>query len=349
MSSHLEILIQEQLLVHDVNQVCENMLQHLKSSDVASPDEIQTISLFIFRSGNNEVFVKLIHFLFHEKIDYIPWSLICTFASRFKSQLKPAFYQFVKEGVTETRLTNEAARAARALPAVPDISQWLLQRNHELMNRIDQDKAKLMDQLEYFKSQRLFEQEKKVLQRLYKMYPSEDSIKQLYQENQLRYAEDFLNRRSKSSSHKLSHLQKETLKNESNAQFAESLIDESLKHPEIAYELAVSAFIHEEFTAGLKILEESEKRSELTSEMLWLKVELLLASQRHLEVLQLLPNIEQQLASDAETFFATAYFRAQALWGLKQNHLAVEVLEALLDSRPNYRSAQLLLSKWKSS
>lgn len=344
MSSHLEILIQEQLLSHNVEQVCENLIQHLESADVASPDEIKTIAQFLLRSGSADKFIKLITFLFREKIEHIPWSAILEFAQNYKSQWPSGFLKYVKEGALECRQEFELARTSQIAQDIPEVFDWVEQRNHSLIQKMDQEKAKLLDQLEYFKSQRLFDQEKKNLMRLYKMYPNEPSIKHLYQENQLRYAEDFLNRRNKSANKNLSQLQKEYLKKEVDAKFSESLLKQSQNNPDLIYDLAISALIHEEYETGLKILEPAES----TSEIEWLRIELLLAAQRHLEVLQILPNLETQFAADAETFFATAYYRAQALWGLKQSHLAIEVLEALLESRPNYRSAQLLLSKWTS-
>lgn len=346
MSSHLEILIQEQLLSLTVEQVCENIIQHLGSADAVSSSEVQTAALFISRSGKPEKFNQLIHVLLENKSDYIPWASIVEFTSNYQQQLKPVYFQFIKEGVLETQQQFDLTCVDSLVnQEISEIHQWHLEKNHKLNKALDEAKAKLLDQLEYFKSQRLFDQEKKILIRLYKMFPNELTIKQLYQENQLRYAEDFLNRRTKSSSNNANLLQKNFNKSETNVEFAKSLVEQSQLHPDLIYELAVSAFIHEEYKAGLEILKEAE----LTPEMQWLRIELLLASDHYLEVLGVLPEIEKNLAHESETFFATAYYRAQALWGLKQTHLAIEVLEALLDSRPSYRSAQLLLSKWRSS
>ncbi|HRO68156.1 MAG TPA: hypothetical protein PL182_11375, partial [Pseudobdellovibrionaceae bacterium] len=68
---------------------------------------------------------------------------------------------------------------------------------------------------------------------------------------------------------------------------------------------------------------------------------------RLVELLHELARVELLQSEDSETFFATAYLRAQALWGLGQKHAAIEVMESLLASRPQYRSGLSLLSLWR--
>src|SRR5690606_30020977 len=78
----------------------------------------------------------------------------------------------------------------------------------------------------------------------------------------------------------------------------------------------------------------------------WLRLEALLGCRRFIELLTELTNMEMALSHEPETFFATAYLRAQAFWGLGQKHNAIEVLEGLLASRPHYRAASSLLTLW---
>ena len=79
----------------------------------------------------------------------------------------------------------------------------------------------------------------------------------------------------------------------------------------------------------------------------WLRLELMLGANRNLELLNELAVVEQAHSEDPETFYATAYLRAQALWALGQEEQAVEILESLLSARPQYRAGVSLLTLWR--
>jgi hypothetical protein len=110
----------------------------------------------------------------------------------------------------------------------------------------------------------------------------------------------------------------------------------------MAFDFAVAAYMLESFEDALSLLSFSEE----TESLIWFRMEVLLKCRRFVELLTDLAKIEILFAHDPETFFATAYLRAQAMWGLGQKHTAIEVLEGLLAARPHYRAASALLSIW---
>jgi hypothetical protein len=110
----------------------------------------------------------------------------------------------------------------------------------------------------------------------------------------------------------------------------------------MAFEFAIAAIMLESYEAALQILEFCEP----TESLLWLRLEVLLQCRRFVEVLNEIAQVEVMLAHQPETFFATAYLRAQALWGLGQKHTAIEVIEGVLAARPHYRAASALLNIW---
>ena len=99
----------------------------------------------------------------------------------------------------------------------------------------------------------------------------------------------------------------------------------------------------DQFEDSLHILSFSNDESEA---FLWFRLEALLKARHFVEVLHEITHIELQFAHEPETFFATAYLRAQAYWGLGQKHSAMEVMDSVLVSRPHYRAASALLSLW---
>lgn len=84
-----------------------------------------------------------------------------------------------------------------------------------------------------------------------------------------------------------------------------------------------------------------------SSEKDWLSCELMLLQNKFVNLLALLPQIEKQYATDAQTFFHTAYMRAKCFHGLGQKETAIEVLESLTTTQPDYRDASILLTQWR--
>lgn len=79
----------------------------------------------------------------------------------------------------------------------------------------------------------------------------------------------------------------------------------------------------------------------------WLLCELLLLQNKFLDLLSLLPQIEVRYSNDPQTFFHTAYMRAKCYDGLGQRETAIEILDSLTTTSPDYRDASILLSQWR--
>ena len=83
-----------------------------------------------------------------------------------------------------------------------------------------------------------------------------------------------------------------------------------------------------------------------TPEKNWLTLELLIQCRRFVECLAAVDQVELSYAEDPESTFGAAYVRARALRGLGQTSLALEILQGIVNVRPNYRSAQTLIHEW---
>ena len=99
----------------------------------------------------------------------------------------------------------------------------------------------------------------------------------------------------------------------------------------------------ESYETGLNIIRVYQ--NEIKS--VWLLIEVLIKNNRYLEVLSILPIIEKSLADDPETFFATTYYRAISYWNLGEKNTALEILETLIETKPNYRSSEVLIEEWR--
>lgn len=344
MSTNLELLINDNLNELSQEAVADLVVDFIDSAESLSPDEVHSAFYFLLRAGAYPQFFQMVIKAFKYDKFAIPWDLLIEVLNLSSAPVDQKFLKAIISGITQENAGPDASRSQRFDRYHQEFKTWRQERATVVNTSIENQKLKLMDQLDYFRSQRLYEQEKRLLAKLFNMYPDDQAIQKLYKAHRERYADEIL---SKTSRHK-SRTSKINLIDPEDKIFGKELSDslkkEALNSPEMAYELAISAFIHEEFESGLEIL----KNAPQSSEAQWLRLEMMLGAKRFLEIINILPNIENAYSDDSETFFATAYYRALSLWGLGQKDLAIEVMESLLESRPNYRSGLSLLSQWKS-
>lgn len=345
MAANLELEIQNQLLDHSTLEVTEQLLAYVRESENLGPDEVQSIFTFFLKTGSYKSIIHACLENFAIEKFPTPWHLFIEALTLGAYPMDQKILNAIVKGILDSKSELEACRSLRLDRYRQEFIRWRAARHEHYLNEVVAEKNKLLDQLDYVKSQRLYDQEKKVLSRLFKMFPDDEAIRTLYREHTERYAEEILLRKVRPQKQRNPFREKPDPEYEQVSKaFAESLVMQSIEVPNMAYELAVAALVHELYEAGLSILEQcppSRPRD-------WLHLELLLGARHHLELLQSLNNVEIQYSDDPETFFATAYYRAQALWGLGQSHTAIEVLESLLESRPSYRSGLSLLSQWRS-
>jgi hypothetical protein len=78
----------------------------------------------------------------------------------------------------------------------------------------------------------------------------------------------------------------------------------------------------------------------------WMTLDLLIECRRFVECLVSVDQVEIAHCHDPETTFGAAYIRARALHGLGQDAQAIEILQSIVNIRPNYRSARTLMHEW---
>ncbi|KYG63225.1 hypothetical protein AZI86_15160 [Bdellovibrio bacteriovorus] len=353
MSAYIELEIQNLLNeTSDLDEVGQRLIQHLESSLEISDDNhftaenINALSRFLLKSESPSLLIGFV--LRHlDKSDFkIPWPYFLEALTMMGSELNEKTLNALSEGINETDGLDFAARAKNA-PPLTELSQRRSDRKYKIHKDYLNNKRLLLDQLVTLRTQQLFEQEKNLLQRLQKLYPGDRDIRDEASEYKQRNALEILQKRSpKNRSLKLETFTPQDPAVEmALAALTESLLDHAEAQPEMAIDFAIALFMLENYEGALQVL---SYYPDDTESFMWLRLEILLRARHYVEVLNDLARVEVILASDPETFFATAYLRAQALWGLGQKHAAVEVLEGLMASRPHYRAASALLSIWSA-
>lgn len=346
MSKYIELEIQNLLKeASDLNEVADRLLEYLDAHpDNLNADNVTAIARFFLNAKLNSTLVAFVlHRLEREEFP-VPWPYFLEALANTKAHIDETTAQSMLEGIYEDNATLEAARSTKLSDILPELKKWSEERKTKIQHEYLSNKELLLNQLLTLRTQQLYEQEKKVLYRLQKLYPGDLDVFQEVREHRQRHALDILQTKSpRQRSIQTSDLIKKTPENERTTQaLMASLKEHAETSPELAFDFAIVAFMLDEFETSLEL----QKKCIESPSLLWLQLETLLHAKRFLELLHQITTVEIKLSSDPETFFATAYYRAQALWGLGQRNAAMDVLEALLTARPNYRAAGALLSIW---
>lgn len=346
MSNYIELEIQSILNeIDDLDYASDRLIHNLESSDSMDAENITALAKFLY---NAKAHSKLVHFcikLFQNEKPFIPWPYLFEAMEQLTLKGDTRFVDALIEGLEETHSQLEAARSKVAAQYIPEAAQWAVERRYQQQKSYEANKKVYLEQLVMLRTQQLYEQEKKLLGTMQKMFPGDPDVNKEVREHKQRYALEILQKRSpkkvriKTEDLILKDPEVEKALNS----LMESILEKAHEFPEIAFDLAIAAFMFERFEDCLEVLNLS---SEEGSSVIWLRLEALLQARHFIELLNDLAKVEVLLAHEPETFFATAYLRAQALWGLGQKHTAIEVMEGLLASRPHYRAASALLSIW---
>lgn len=275
----------------------------------------------------------------------MPWAYFTEALVQGLPDLEEDVVKFVVMGIDEDGAEEQVALAHGAERFIKKSQQWKTDRRIKRQKFAALQKEQYLEQLLTLRTQQLYEQEKLLLSRLQRMFPGDHDILEEVRTLKERYALDILSRRSHLSRGNAPHEPPASAETVAAGHVLTDAFIESAKiYPDLAFDFAVAADMMEESETSLAILESIE----LDHSQVWFYLEVKLRCRRFLEVLQELSQLETALASEPETFFATAYLRAQAYWGLEQKHIAIEILENILAARPQYRASSALLDMWRT-
>lgn len=345
LSLELEIktLLEE---LRDPEVVAGKLLQLFEDhSQDWSAESLKELSRFLLSCG---LYQQLIGFClknFTHKNFIMPWSYFTEALSRGLPDLEEDVVKFIVMGIEEENAADQVCLAEGAERFLKKSQQWKNELKRKRRKYANELKQQMFDELLTLRTQQLYEQEKLMLGKMQRMFPGDQDIIEEIRQHKERYALDILSRRSPLS--RAQSIQESPPSEEARAAMGilkTSFIDAAGLYPDMAFDFAVAAYMIDESQVSLAILETVE----LTLQERWFYLEVKIKCRHFLEVLTELNQIELKLAHEPETFFASAYLRAQAYWGLAQKHVAIEILETILDARPNYRSSSALLDLWRS-
>ncbi len=346
LESEIQHWLKKSLSIDQISDlVCKAMLKDLKVKKTTS---FASGFTFLLRSGHKKQLFKFVFDHLWTDPTLWPWAHLLEAVLTSDPEVQFKAVPWLVTGATEVKKTAELAKNHVHHESLErlGISRWRAERLNQRKDEINKNKKKLMDHFFTFRSQQLFVPEKNLLYRLELMFPSDPEIRALLLEHKKRYALDILQLRLRAKREPL-EFSPQSL-GEEDQEWVRAAKEAHLKlgkdNPDLKKDLLVSALLLDLPNTAYELLDQIPATEDLT----WLVLEVLLAAGRYAELLDALGPIEVEKSSEAETFFATAYFRAQALYGLGQKQKAIEVMEGLIASRPDYRSAHTLLNLWRT-
>lgn len=314
------------------------------SNSHKTPKDIAAVAQFLLSSGQELRLITYVLEQLDNKNFSIPWPQFLEALSPFANHFTEELSDLVVKGIKEQEAQLEASRAEGLKSAIPELKIWDEQRRSQYAEDYKNKKIQLFDELAFLRAQRLYLQEKELLKNMQAYLPNDPMVQAQLVEHKQRYALEILSRKKPKQksliNEALSKMDPETQE----ALDISSLMMKEVAQsdPSTAFDFAVAAFMVEAYEEAYELLQNSPENESL----IWFKLEVLLKTRRFVELLSALNIAEKIFADDPETFFATAYLRAQALWGLGQKSTAKEVLLGLMAARPNYRAAAALYSIW---
>lgn len=339
-----ELEIRSYLLKENPTEDELNKLIKMAESKDLSDQDLNSLATFFLRHTLHGALFKMASRRL-EKKRTLPWPQIAE-ALMANGDLKHKETQDALLAGAEEDKKRLSLLLSPAMLSVDDLLATEVSiEKRKIVEEYEQSRYSLPAEMQFLFTQHLIDQERALLSKYEKLFPGDKLVadqKKLFLE---RNAREVIARRASAPSqasqgerYSISHDDQELAK--LMYQTAEPLMKES---DTLALDLAVAFETMEAYDQALAALAFAPP----SPSALWLRCEILVLSRRYLEALDAVQTAEQELASDPETVYACAYLRAQCLWGLGEKSTAVEILEGLVGSRPQYRSATALLLNWR--
>jgi tetratricopeptide (TPR) repeat protein len=323
--------------------VAESLVEMWQKQDLKFADRA-AIANFLLNSGRRHTLLNLlIETLNGDK--EIPWAQLVE-ACRDLT-FTPAAVNAILKGAQTQGLTEQLLLSHRLDAELDSIPQMRADSVSRRQSEYDQRRQALLDKLEYFRSQRMFDEEGRVLREFNILFPGDLDYSRIARSYEERWAREIIQQKGHQTVPE--SLPPDTPKTE-HEQELEKTVSEAVmagaeEHPNLAYDLAILLYFLELYPSAQLALKWAP--NSIATD--WFGLELLIRGRQFVEALEEVNRLEKKYASNPESTFSAAYGRARALHGLGQTEGALELLRSIVNLRPHYRSAQILINDWSGA
>lgn len=332
---------------HPPSFIAEWIYEKMIVSDYEWSDtNINTFCLFILKSGRCDLILYFfIKFHKDEELKLPPafliWAIVKSFPTISK-ELHKIVIAYLNEDMKRWVDASLTKLGDTQWPGIRDHRKKLRDLNAQKLAKL---RKELIQKFELFSSQGLIEPAKTTIRKLEKIFPGDPEIVRITLKFKEKDAESIFDKhRYKKSRLDVRPLPDPELAS-AQAGLTKYLQQELPNFAGFESDLAIMCMIMEMPETALEMFHSPD----IINEHIWLYMEVLLLNRRNLEVLTLLPAVEKGYAHQADTFLACTFLRSLALWNLGEKNSAIEVLQAVVEIKPNYRSSDVLLAEWSRS
>ena len=332
---------------HPPSFISEWIYEKMISSDYEWSDaNFNTFCLFLLKSGRTDLILYFfLKFFNDENLKLHPAFLLIAIKKSFPAiskEVQKIVYAYLNEDSNRWLEASLTKLVDAHWPELKEHRQKTKETNRKKLGKL---RRELIHKFELFSSQNLIEPARVAIRKLEKVFPGDAEIAKITLKFKEKDAESIFDK------HK----------------FKKSRLNTNPPpEPEVTIAMqGLTRFVRQEiktfsgFEIDLVVMSIGMEMHELALELfhntalieqnIWLYLEVLLLNRRNLELLNLLPTIEKALAGNPDTFLACTFLRSLALWNLGEKNTAIEVLQALVEIKPNYRSSDILLAEWSRS
>lgn len=339
----------------DSKAISDQLRKMIDAKPVGSLAEWQTISQFYLKAGLAKELIELLMTTIDNN-PLFPWAHFAEGLSRVVQPMRQDLADAVISGAKATQCLEILSRSHALDNMDPAVKRARLDRRKEIDQRIEEMRKDLFGQLETIRSQELDAEEEQALIRLNKIFPKDSAVHELIESFRAKKAMKFLEEKSQRQGGDEKPEFEPTLEAEltEQAKLIHGALTEILNqenHPSwLARDFALQNFWQDSPEWGLEFLSEAniDAQDPQFQSIIWLRCELLLKSRRFVQLLDELNRWEASAANEPDQVIGILYLRAQALFGLGQSVNAIELMEMIASSQPDYRSASSFLNTWRN-
>ncbi len=314
---------------------------------VYSPAQQKAVAQFFLDCGLQRRLLGEIQRLLEERRP-LPWAQFAQIIIHAKEDLDERTLDAFLAGVREQNAWDEILSCKEVGLWHREFKDRLTQLNIRRAAQLAEKLTTLKDRLQYFRANRMFEEEAATLDRLRALFPDEPEFAEERQDVSERWAREILSARATTSATDLTDelWQQARQLTPEQTSIKDLLVMQCLERakqkPNAAYDLALLLVFMEFYNEAIEVLELAPSSPPVD----WIRLDLQLRARQYVAALDEANQLELAYAGDPASTFAVAYARARALWGLGQGGMAIDLMRSIVNVRPNYRSALSLLADW---
>lgn len=348
MSKQIEMDIFNFMSKKDSASACLNSFLPFWRARGLTPSDVNIICNFLFSNG---AYKEIIQFNLDclEKDEPMSWYYLGKALKFVAPNIKGSVYEALKNYISDNRKLDEFTVSDlfdTLYPFEGDIKLSQIQRKIQVKERHRQT---LLDQIRVFNQSRNFSIEKQTILKFIKFFPNDKQGKELLKrfevEDLQRFFQRYKNERRNTfpiTIETFTEDEKQILEGHYNQVLHAIDTETFYRHSDLDGFVYLFLFM-EDYAHALQLIpymEESPVRD-------WLHLELLILNHKYAETLSYIKELETKHQNEPTFYTIKVYYVAQCFWGLGDRRKAIELMENLIQIKPDYRLASSILKDWR--